>query len=113
MTHLESPSHEPHATIFSCVLSLPDKEQEFRKAITYTASNIAEEDMAKCAASPTEMGRENPCLLVATASVARLNWDQVAIVPEGPPLREMHSGTCRWWPPSQYLPGQSVMEMLL
>ena len=73
MTHLESPSHEPCATIFSCMLSLLGKEQEFRKAATYATSPITEEDMAKCAASPTGMERENPCLLFITASVAWLN----------------------------------------
>ena len=73
MTHLESPSHETHATIFSCMLSSLGKEQEFRKATTYATPPITEEDMAECAASPTETGRENPCLLFTTASIAWLN----------------------------------------
>ena len=54
------------------MLLLPGEEQEFRKATTYAAPPIAEEDMAKCAASPTGTERENPCLLVITASVAWL-----------------------------------------
>ena len=73
MTHLRCPSHEPHTTIFSHVLLSPGKEQEFWKATTYATSPIAEEDMAKCAASLTRTERENPCLLVVTASVAQLN----------------------------------------
>ena len=73
MTHLDPPSHEPHATIFTYMLSSPDQEQVFRRATTYTTSPVAEEDMAKCAASPTKTGRENPCLLIITASVAWLN----------------------------------------
>ena len=73
MTHLESPSHEPHATIFSHVLSSPNEEQEFRRATTYAASLIAERDTAECAASPPRTERENPCLLFVTASVAWLN----------------------------------------
>ena len=52
------------------MLSLPYEEQESRKATTYTASPITEEDMAECATSPNKTGRENPCLLVITASVA-------------------------------------------
>ena len=73
MTHLGSPSHELHTTIFSCMLLLPGEEQEFRKATTYAASPITEEDMAKYATSPTGTERENPFLLVVTASVAWLN----------------------------------------
>ena len=65
-THLGSPSHEPHATIFSHVLSLPGEEQEFRKATTYAASSVTEEDMAECTTSPTRTERENPCLLVVS-----------------------------------------------
>ena len=55
------------------MLSLPGKEQEFRKATTHATSPFTEEDMAKCAAPPTGTERENPYLLVITASVAQLN----------------------------------------
>ena len=73
MIHLGSPSHEPHTTIFSCVLLLLGEEQEFRKATTYATSPVTEEDMAECATSPTRKERENPCLVVVTPSVAQLN----------------------------------------
>ena len=63
----------PHATIFSHVLLLLGKEQEFRRATTYAISPVTEEDMAECAASPTGTEREKPCLLVITVSVAQLN----------------------------------------
>ena len=112
-THLASTSHGPHTTIFSCMLSLLGEEQEFRKATTHATSPVAEEDMAECTAPPTRTERENPYLLVITASVACSTWDQVVIMPEGPQLREMYSGTRGWQPPLQHLPGQSVMEALL
>ena len=72
-THIESPRHEPHATIFSCVLSSPSEEQEVRRATTYAASPIAKKDTAGCTAPPARTERENPCLLFITASVAWLN----------------------------------------
>ena len=71
-TCLEFPSHESHTIIFSCVLLSPNEEQQFRRATIYAASPITERDMAECAASPTRTDRENPCLLVITASVAQL-----------------------------------------
>ena len=55
------------------MLSLQGEEQQFRKAATYATSPVAEEDMAKHATSPTGTERENPCLLVITASVPWLN----------------------------------------
>ena len=73
VTHIESPSHESHTTIFSHMLSSPNEEQEFRRATTYATSPVAERDMAKCVASPARTERENPCLLFITASVAWLN----------------------------------------
>ena len=73
VTDLESPSHEPHTTIFSCMLSSPNEEQEFRRATTYATSPIAKRDMAECVASPARTERENPCLLFVIASVAQLN----------------------------------------
>ena len=72
-TNLESISHWPQTTIFSHALSLLGKEQEFRKASTHTASPLTEEVMAKCTAPPTRTERENPYLLVVTASVGQLN----------------------------------------
>ena len=72
-THLESTSHWPQTTIFSCMLSSPGEGQEFRKATTHGTSPIAEEDMAECATPPTKTERENPYLLVITASVGQLN----------------------------------------
>ena len=73
MTNKESPSHEPHATIFSCVLSSPKEEQELRRTTTYVASTATERDTVKYTASPARTERENPCLLFVTASVAWLN----------------------------------------
>ena len=73
VTDLESPSHEPHTTIFSCMLSSPNEEQEFRRATTYTTSPITERDTAKYVTSPARTERENPCLLFVIASVAWLN----------------------------------------
>ena len=73
VTNLESPSHEPHTTIFSCVLLSLNEEQEFRRATTYATSPITKRDMAKCVTSPAGTERENPCLLFITASVAQLN----------------------------------------
>ena len=73
VTDEESPSHEPHATIFSCMLSSPKEEQELRRTTTYITSTAAERDMAKYTASPARTERENPCLLFVTSSVARLN----------------------------------------
>ena len=72
-TDEESPSHEPQATIFSCVLPPPRQEQELRRTTTYVASLAAERDMAEYTASPAKTERENPCLLLVTTSVAQLN----------------------------------------
>ena len=74
-THIESPRHEPHATISSHVLLSPSEEQEVRRATTCDASPIAERDMAKCIVLPARTERENPCLLFITASVAQLNLE--------------------------------------
>ena len=73
MTDKESSSHEPHATIFSHVLSSPKEEQELRRTTTYVASTAAVRDMVKYTASPARTERKNPCLLFAAASVAQLN----------------------------------------
>ena len=74
MTHIESPNQEPHATIFSHMLLSPNKEQESRRTTSYATSPITERNMAKSATSPARTGRENPCLLFITASVAWINW---------------------------------------
>ena len=74
-THIESPRHEPHTTIFSHVLSSPSEEQEVRRATAYAASLVAERDTAKCTASPARTERKNLCLLFVTASVAWLNLE--------------------------------------
>ena len=112
MTHLESPSHEPHATIFSHMLLSPNEEQEFRRATTYATSPITKRDTAKCVASPAGTKGENPCLLFITAFVARLNLGPGGNT-AGRPTTE---GNAFWNPQMvatlQYLPGQSVMEML-
>ena len=73
MTNEESPSHEPHGTIFSCMLSSPKEEQELRRTTTYVASTATERDMVEYTASPARTESENPCLLFVTASVAWLN----------------------------------------
>ena len=73
MTYLESTGHLPQTTIFSCLLLLLGKEQEFRKTTTHAASPITEEDMAECTNPPTGTERENPYLLVITTSVGELN----------------------------------------
>ena len=73
MTYLESTSHQPQTTIFSHVLSLLSKEQEFGKATTHAVSPVTEEDMVKCDTPPTGTERENPYLLVITASIGQLN----------------------------------------
>ena len=72
-THVQSPRHESHTTIFSCMLSSLSEEQEVRRATTYAASPVTKRDMAECATSPAGTERENPCLLFVTASVAWLN----------------------------------------
>ena len=72
-TEEESPSHEPQATIFSCMLSSPKEEQELRRTTTYVAPCAAKMDMAEYTASPARTERENPYLLLVTASVAWLN----------------------------------------
>ena len=73
VTNEESPSHDPQATNFSRVLSSPREEQELRRTATHIASLAAERDMAEYTASPVRTERENPCLLLMTASVAWLN----------------------------------------
>ena len=73
MSDKESPIHVPHTTIFSCMLSSPKEEQELRRTTTYIASTATKRDMAKYTASPARTERENPCLLLVTASVAWLN----------------------------------------
>ena len=73
VTDKESLSHEPQATLFSHVLSSPKEEHVLRRTTTYVTSTAAERDMAKYTASPARTGRENPCLLFVTASVAWLN----------------------------------------
>ena len=73
VTHIESPRHEPHATIFSHVLLSPNEEQEVRRTTTNAASPITERDTVECTTSPARTERENPCLLFITASVAWLN----------------------------------------
>ena len=72
-TNKESPSHEPHTTIFSHMLLSPKEEQEFRRTTIYIASTTAKRDTAKYTASPARTERENPCLLFVTVSVAWLN----------------------------------------
>ena len=72
-TDKESPSHETQATIFSCMLSSPREEQEPRRNTTYITSLATERDMAKHTISPARTERENPCLLLVTASVAWLS----------------------------------------
>ena len=62
----------PHTTLFSHMLSSPKEEQEVRRTTTYTASPVTERDVAKHTTSPARAGRENPCLLFVTASVAWL-----------------------------------------
>ena len=94
------------------MLSL-NEEQVFRRATTYATSPIAKRDMAECVASPARTERESPCLLFITASVAWLNLVPGGNTARRPPLREMHSGTCGWQPPLQYLAEQSAMETLL
>ena len=71
-THKESPRQEPHATIFSCMLSSPSKEQ-VRRATNYATSPVAKRNMAECITSPARTEREKPCLLFVTASVVQLN----------------------------------------
>ena len=71
-THDASPTHEPHTTIFSCMLLSPSEEQ-VRGATTHATSTVAERDMAEYTSSPARTERENPCLLFVTASVAWLN----------------------------------------
>ena len=73
MTDEESPSHESHATIFSHVVSSPKEEQELRRTTTYITSTATKRDTSKYTASPARTERENPCLLLVTASVAWLN----------------------------------------
>ena len=75
MTNEESPSHEPRATIFSCMLSSPKEEQELRRTTTYIASTATERDMVEYTASPARTESKNPCLLFVTASVAWLNLE--------------------------------------
>ena len=60
-------------TLFSCVLSPPVEGQDFMGATTHTASPIAEEDLTRCTAPPSETEREIQYLLVVTASVGQLN----------------------------------------
>ena len=101
VTKEESPSHEPQATIFSHMLLSPKEEQELGRTTTYVAPFAAKRNMTEYTASPARTERENPYLLLVTASVAKLDLGQVMIPLEGPLLREMHSETHRWWPPSR------------
>ena len=67
-TDKESPSHEPHTTIFSYMLLSPKEEQELRRTTTYAASTAAERDMAKYTAS-TSQNREGEPLSVICDSL--------------------------------------------
>ena len=69
-THLEPTHCQPHATLFSHVLSLLGEEQEQREATTHAAM---EEDMTRCITLPSRMERENQYLLLITTSVGQLN----------------------------------------
>ena len=73
VTDKESLSHEPQATIFSCMLSSPKEEQEPRRTTTHIAPLAAKRDMAEYTPSPTRTERENPYLILVMASVAWLN----------------------------------------
>ena len=73
VTDKESPSHELQATVFSCVLSSPKEEQQLKRSTTHIASFATKRDTAKYTASPARTERENPCLLLVTASIAQLN----------------------------------------
>ena len=72
-TNEESPSHEPQATSLSHMLSSPKEEQEPRRTTTHIAPLAAKRDTAKYTPSPTRTERENPYLILLTASVAWLN----------------------------------------
>ena len=96
----ESPSHETQATIFSCMLLSPREEQEPRRNTTYVTSLAAKRDMAKYTVSPARTERENPCLLLVTASVAWLSLGPGGNTTRRSAAEEMHSKTHGWQPPS-------------
>ena len=73
VTNEESPSHECQATIFNHMLSSPKEEQEPRSTTTHVAPFVTKRDTAEYTPSPTRTERENPYLILVTASVARLN----------------------------------------
>ena len=71
--HLGSTSQWAQTTLFSHVLSLPVKEQNFMENTTHTTSPIADEDVAGCTNPPSGTEGENQYLLVITASVGQLS----------------------------------------
>ena len=70
---LGSTSWWPQTTLFSHVLSLPVKGQDFMQNTTHTASPIVDEDAAGCTTPPSGTEGDNQYLLVMTASVGQLN----------------------------------------
>ena len=55
-------NEEPHATIFSQVLS-SSEDQEVGRATTHATCTAAKRDRAKCTASLARTETENPCLI--------------------------------------------------
>ena len=81
--HLGATNQWPQATLFSQVLSLLVKEQDFTEATTHTASPaVADVDMARCTTPPSGTERENQYLLVITASVEQLSLEPSGNNPE-------------------------------
>ena len=89
--HLGSTSWWPQTTLFSHMLSLPVKGQDFMETTTHTTSPIADEDVARCTTQSSGTERENWYLLIITASVGQLSLGPSGDNPERS-TTDSHSG---------------------
>ena len=60
LTDKESPSHEAHTTIFSCVLSSPKEEQELRKTTTYACFHCHQKGYSQIYCLTSQNREEEP-----------------------------------------------------